>query len=44
MDPGYIQSMFNLLKRLFDRAVLWTNFHKTVRVVLRPCQAAGVRE
>ena len=34
---------FDVLTGLFDRVGLWTNVRKTVGMMCRPCQEAGVR-
>ena len=42
-DPGWLQSEFDFMMELFDRVGLHTNVRKTVGVVFRNCQVAGVR-
>ena len=42
-DLGWIQSEFDTLTGMFDWVGLQTNIRKTVCMVCRPCQAAGVR-
>ena len=42
-DPGWIQLNFDSLTGLFDQVGLYTNIRKTVGMVCRPCQAAGLR-
>ena len=42
-DPRWLQGEFNTLVGLFDRVVLRTNDGKTVVMVCRPCQAAGIQ-
>ena len=40
-DPRWLQWAFNSLVGLFERLGLRTNVGKTVRMVCRPCPAAG---
>ena len=42
-DPVWLQSEFDTLMGLFYRVVLRTNIRKTVGVVFRPCQTAGLQ-
>ena len=42
-DPGWLQSEFDFMMGLFDQVGLHTNVRKTVGMVFRTCQAAGVR-
>ena len=42
-DPGWIQGAFSTLVGLFYWVDLMTNVGKTVRMVFRPCQAAGMQ-
>ena len=43
LDPRWIQGYFSTLVGMFDRVGLKTNTGKTVRIVCRPCQAAGTQ-
>ena len=42
-DPGCLQSEFDTLTGIFERAGLRTNIGNTVGVVFRPCRAARVQ-
>ena len=42
-NPRWIKWAFTALVSLFERVGLWTNVRKTVRMVCRPCQAAGTQ-
>ena len=42
-DPGWLQLEFDFMMGLFDRVGLHTNVRKTVGMVFRTFQAAGVR-
>ena len=42
-DSRWLQWAFDALVSLFDRVGLRTNVGKTVRMVCRPCQAAGTQ-
>ena len=42
-DPGWLQLVFDFLTGLFDRVGLRTNVCKTMGIVCRPFQAAGVQ-
>ena len=42
-NPGWLQTTFDTLTRLFDRVELKKNVRKTVGTVCHPCGAAGVR-
>ena len=42
-DPGWLQSEFDMMMGLFDRVGLQTNVRKTVGMVFRTFQAAGVQ-
>ena len=41
--PGWLQSSFDMLTGIFDLVGLRTNIRKTLGMVCRPCQAAGVQ-
>ena len=43
LDPRWRQEAFSTMVGLFDRVGLKNNFSKTVRMVCRPCQAAGTQ-
>ena len=42
-DPRWLQWSFDTLVSIFERVGLRTNVRKTVRMVCRPCQAAGTQ-
>ena len=42
-DPGWLQEEFFTLLGLFDWVDLSTNAGNTVRMIFRPCQAAGTQ-
>ena len=42
-NPGWTQSMFDILTGIFGRVGLWKNIRNTVGMICQTCRASGVR-